>query len=53
MIAYREMYRVMKSKFEGCELKHINGASNEETDTLANIGSTCRASPLCGDIIVV
>jgi hypothetical protein len=31
----------MEGKFEGCELKHIGRASNEEAYTLANIGSTC------------
>jgi ribonuclease HI len=45
MIAYREMYRVMEGKFEGCKLKHIGRASNEEVDNLANIGSTCSAIP--------
>jgi hypothetical protein len=35
----------MESKFEGCELKHIGRASNEEADALANIGSTCSAIP--------
>jgi ribonuclease HI len=39
MVAYREMYHLMEGKFEGCELKHIGRASNEEADTLANIGS--------------
>jgi hypothetical protein len=43
MIAYRQMYQSMKAKFEGCDLKHIGRASNEEADTLANIGSTCSA----------
>jgi ribonuclease HI len=45
MTAYREMYRLMECKFEGCELKHINRASNEEADTFANISSTCSAIP--------
>ena len=45
MVVYREMYRLMEGKFEGCELKHIGRASNEEADTLANIGSTCSAIP--------
>jgi hypothetical protein len=35
------MYQSMEAKFEGCELKHIGGARNEEADALANIGSTC------------
>jgi ribonuclease HI len=45
MIAYREMSRLMEGKFEGYELKHIGRASNEEADTLANIGSACSAMP--------
>jgi hypothetical protein len=35
----------MEAKFEGCELKHIGRASNEEAYALANIGSTCSAIP--------
>ncbi|XP_071683448.1 uncharacterized protein [Lolium perenne] len=34
MVSYREMYRLMEGKFEGCELKHIGRANNEEADTL-------------------
>ena len=45
MIAYRQMYQSMEANFEGCGLKHIGRASNEEADTLANIGSTCSAIP--------
>ena len=45
MIAYRQMYQSMEAKFEGCELKHIGRASNEEADALANIGSTCSSIP--------
>jgi ribonuclease HI len=30
MIAYRQMYQSMETKFEGCELKHIDRASNKE-----------------------
>ncbi|XP_071678129.1 uncharacterized protein [Lolium perenne] len=45
MIAYRQMYQSMEAKFEGCELKHIGRASNEEADALANIGSTCSPIP--------
>jgi ribonuclease HI len=37
LIAYRQMYQSMEAKFEGCELKHIGRASNEEADALANI----------------
>jgi hypothetical protein len=39
------MYQSMEAKFEGCELKHISRASNEEADALANIGSTCSPIP--------
>jgi ribonuclease HI len=45
MIAYRQMYQSMKAKFEGCELRHIGTANNEEADTLAYIGSTCSPIP--------
>ena len=45
MVAYREVYNLLEAKFEGCELKHIGRGSNEEADTLANIGSTCSAIP--------
>jgi hypothetical protein len=45
MIAYRQVYQSMEANFEGCELKHIGRASNEEADALANIGSTCSPIP--------
>jgi hypothetical protein len=45
MIAYHQLYQSMEAKFEGCELKHIGRASNEDADTLANIGSTCFSIP--------
>ena len=45
MIAYRQLYQNMEAKFEGCELKHIGRASNEEADALANIGSMCSPIP--------
>jgi hypothetical protein len=35
----------MEAKFEGCELKHIGRASNEEADALVNIGSMCSPIP--------
>src|SRR4051812_11432724 len=38
MVAYREMYNTLEASFEGCELKHIARGSNDEADTLANIG---------------
>jgi ribonuclease HI len=48
MVAYREMYRLMEGKFEGCELKHIGRANNEEADTLqflADVNVKPPASP--------
>ena len=39
MIAYRNLYNIMEGSFDGCELRHIGRESNEEADTLANIGS--------------
>src|SRR3954470_8658160 len=45
MVAYREMYNILEASFEGCELKHIARGSNDEADTLANIGSTCSPIP--------
>nr|XP_051202280.1 uncharacterized protein LOC127315878 [Lolium perenne] len=45
MIAYHQLYQNMEPKFEGCELKHIGRASNEEAGALANIGSTCSSIP--------
>ena len=41
MIAYRNMYDLVEGSFDDCELMHVGRASNEEADTLANIGSTC------------
>jgi hypothetical protein len=31
----------MEGTFDGCEVSHVSRASNEEADTLANIGSQC------------
>src|SRR3954463_16775926 len=45
MVAYREMYNTLEASFEGCELKHITRGSNDEADTLANIGSTYSPIP--------
>ena len=45
MIAYRELYNQLEGSFDGCELSHISRASNEEADTLANIGSTRAPVP--------
>src|SRR3954471_1031339 len=45
MVAYREMYNTLEASFEGCGLKHIARGSNDEADTLANIGCTCSPIP--------
>jgi ribonuclease HI len=39
MTAYRNPYYYLEGTFNGCEVSHISGASNEEADNLANIGS--------------
>jgi ribonuclease HI len=41
MIAYHAMYDKLEGNFEGCEVTHIGRESNEEADSLANIGSKC------------
>lgn len=46
MIAYQDMYNLLEGSFDGCKLSHIARASNEEADTLANIGSTRAPIPL-------
>ena len=45
MLAYRDIYDSLEANFDGCELYHIGRASNEEADTLANIGSTRAPVP--------
>jgi ribonuclease HI len=39
MAAYRNLYYYMEEIFDGCQVSHISRASNEDADTLANIGS--------------
>jgi hypothetical protein len=39
--AYRNLYYYL----DGCEVSHVSRASNEEADTLANIGSQCLPIP--------
>jgi ribonuclease HI len=39
MIVYRNLYYYLEGTFDGCEVLHVSRASNEEADTLANIGS--------------
>jgi ribonuclease HI len=45
MSAYRDLYNKLEGEFDGCELTHIAHSSNEEADTLANIGSTRALVP--------
>jgi ribonuclease HI len=45
MIVYCTMYDKLKGNFEGCEVTHIGRESNEEADSLANIGSKCLPIP--------
>jgi hypothetical protein len=45
MIAYHAMYNKLEGNFEGCEVTHIGQESNEEADSLANIGSKCLPIP--------
>jgi ribonuclease HI len=45
MTAYRNLYYYLKGTFDGCEVSHVSGASNEEANNLANIGSQCLPIP--------
>jgi hypothetical protein len=45
MIMYRAMYDKLEGNFEGYEVTHIGRESNEEADSLANIGSKCLSIP--------
>jgi hypothetical protein len=45
MIAYRAMYDKLEGNFEGCKVTHIGRETNEEADSLANIGSKCLLIP--------
>jgi ribonuclease HI len=45
MTAYRNLYYYLEGTFDGCEVSHVNRASNEEADNLANIGSQCLPVP--------
>ena len=45
MATYRDLCNTLEGSFDGCELCHISRGSNEEADTLANIGSTCAPIP--------
>jgi hypothetical protein len=47
MIAYKKLYYYLEGTFDGCEVSHVSGASNNEADTLANIGYQClQISPV-------
>jgi ribonuclease HI len=39
LTAYRNLYYYLEGTFDGCKVSHVSRASNEEADTLANIGS--------------
>jgi ribonuclease HI len=43
--AYRNMYYYPEGTFDGCEVTHVSRSSNEEADTLPNIGSQCLPIP--------
>jgi hypothetical protein len=45
MTGYRNLYYYLEGTFDGCEVSHVNRASNEEADNLANIGSQCLPIP--------
>jgi hypothetical protein len=45
MTAYRNLYYYLEGTFDGCKVSHVNRASNEEADNLANIGSQCLPIP--------
>jgi hypothetical protein len=43
--SYMNLYYFLEGTFNGCEVNHVSRASNEEADTLANIGSQCLPIP--------
>jgi ribonuclease HI len=45
MTAYQNLYYYLEGTFDGCKVSHVNRASNEEADLLANIGSQCLPIP--------
>jgi ribonuclease HI len=45
MMAYKNLYNYLEGTFDGCEVSHVSRNSNEEADTLANIGSQCLPVP--------
>jgi hypothetical protein len=48
MTAYRNLYYYLEGTFDGCEVSHISRSSNEEADTLANIGSASTTRSFLG-----
>jgi hypothetical protein len=46
MMAYRNLYYYLEGTFDGCEVSHVSRSSNEEANTLANIGSQCLPIPV-------
>jgi hypothetical protein len=45
MMAYKNLYHYLEGTFDECEVSHVSRNSNEEADTLANIGSQCLPVP--------
>jgi ribonuclease HI len=45
MTTYINLYYYLEGTFDRCEVSHVSRASNEEADTLANIGSQCLPIP--------
>jgi ribonuclease HI len=45
MMAYKNLYHYLEETFDGCKVSHVSRNSNEEADTLANIGSQCLPMP--------
>jgi ribonuclease HI len=45
VMTYQNLYYYLEGTFDGCEVSHLSRSSNEEADTLANIGSQCLPIP--------
>jgi probable phosphoglycerate mutase len=45
MTTYMNLYYYLEGTFDGCKVNRVSRASNEEADTLANIGSQCLPPP--------
>jgi hypothetical protein len=45
MMAYKNLYHYLEGTFDGCKVSHVSRNSNEEADSLANIGSQCLPMP--------